>query len=435
MSAHRSPVLSGFLVIIVTALALAAVYLTKPDPPRPLAPEPEPTPIHIRQLQKSALPDEVRIFGESQAWKSAWVPAESSGRIVWRAPEMEAGGLVSGNQVLVRLNATPVRLARDAASAAVTVAESQAAVDRARVQETQSRVTNAKEREAVLQRDYERNATLVEAGDLAPNILDQIELQLLAVRGERETYELNLASAEAAHAASLANVKQAQASLDQAEDELSRTEVRAPFAGEVSRPQVDVGDWVVPGTPICRLVDRSELRIEVQIPTEQSLGLNEDASVEVHFSAWENGLAEHASSGSVAGEGNFAKATWVGLDPVAHSASRSRTLTLKVENQQLLLPAGAFAEVEVNRGPKEAVWLRAREFTVQGNELAAFVVIDHERAEQRTLTLGPALIDQEARAWYPVLNGVAAGEWLAIDNLEMLEDQAPVRVLDSAQTP
>ena len=65
-----------------------------------------------------------------------------------------------------------------------------------------------------------------------------------------------LAEATAAQAA-------AQAALQRAERNLARTEIRAPYAGRVRHKQVDVGQYVTPGTPLATIyaVDFAEIRL------------------------------------------------------------------------------------------------------------------------------------------------------------------------------
>ena len=68
-------------------------------------------------------------------------------------------------------------------------------------------------------------------------------------------YEAQLARAEALTA---------RAVLD-----LSRTEVKAPFAGRVSRLMVSTGDRVSPGQTLLNLIDISRIEIRAQIPSAQ----------------------------------------------------------------------------------------------------------------------------------------------------------------------
>ena len=77
------------------------------------------------------------------------------------------------------------------------------------------------------------------------------------------TNEDQIKSAEAA-------VNQAQASLRTAQNQLSRTSVRSPFNGEVVNVNVKVGDFVSAGSPIARVVNKTELYIKSFLSSSES---------------------------------------------------------------------------------------------------------------------------------------------------------------------
>jgi RND family efflux transporter MFP subunit len=62
-----------------------------------------------------------------------------------------------------------------------------------------------------------------------------------------------------------ADLRDARASLTQAERDLARTQVRVPFAGRVREKHVDVGQYVNRGTPVARVyaVDYAEVRLPI----------------------------------------------------------------------------------------------------------------------------------------------------------------------------
>lgn len=69
-------------------------------------------------------------------------------------------------------------------------------------------------------------------------------------------------------AASEADVKAATASLQQALISLAQTELRAPFTGLVAAVDVNPGEQASPGSPVVRLADTTEWRIETEDLTE-----------------------------------------------------------------------------------------------------------------------------------------------------------------------
>ncbi|RMH03627.1 MAG: efflux RND transporter periplasmic adaptor subunit, partial [Planctomycetota bacterium] len=238
-------------------------------------------------------------------------------------------------------------------------------------------------------------------------------------RAERIRAEEEAAVQEAAAAAAAAAVERARAALAVAEDRLARTRVRAPFAGEVAAPAVEVGDWLAPGRPVCTLLDRGGLEVRAPLPIEEADRAAAGAPARIRFPA----LA------GADGEALTLAGRLTGLEPAADPASRSRTAVIEVRDPEGRVPAGAFAEVELDLGRLAAIWLRPQEYRADEGGPVAFVVVAG-RAERRPLRLGRARIDAAGLAWHPVLAGLEPGQSLVTDNLERVEDGAPLLLLE-----
>ncbi len=73
----------------------------------------------------------------------------------------------------------------------------------------------------------------------------------------------------------------AEAALELAELELSYTEVRAPFTGEVVRRLVDQGQTVSNGTPLFTLADMNRLLARVYVPAKEFRSIRPDQPVKL----------------------------------------------------------------------------------------------------------------------------------------------------------
>ena len=96
--------------------------------------------------------------------------------------------------------------------------------------------------------------------------------------------------------------------------------------------------------------------------------------------------------------------SWVGLVPFRLAGIR----LVAPGTRSVVLPWSTFPETNVR----------------------TYVIGPDGRAERREVRLGRPVLDQEDRAWHPVLGGLAAGERLVTDNLEMLADGAELMVLE-----
>lgn len=63
-------------------------------------------------------------------------------------------------------------------------------------------------------------------------------------------------------------LERARLELHQAQEALGKRSLRAPFAGILGIPKVEVGDRVTPTTPIITVDDRSQLIVEVEVPEQ-----------------------------------------------------------------------------------------------------------------------------------------------------------------------
>lgn len=160
--------------------------------------------------------------GVVEAVRQATVSAQTSGRVA--TVEADVDDRVEQGAVLLRL----------------TAVEQQAGVNTARAQLHAAQATAAEAGQ-----NYSRFAALASGQYVSRAQVDQ---------------------ARAARDSAVAAVAAARAQLAQAGQQTDYTVVRAPYAGIVSRRDVEPGETVAPGQPLMTLYAPGALRIEVQVP-------------------------------------------------------------------------------------------------------------------------------------------------------------------------
>ncbi len=211
------------VVVIVAALLGAAAIVATTERLQPAQPDPvAPT---VRVLK--ADPTTVRLVVHAQGTvtprtETAMVP-EVSGIVVWISPNLVAGGYFEAGEPLLKI---------DDRDYLATVARARASVSRAEAEQEYT--------EFELQR------------------LAELETRELISRSDVE------AGMRAARVAE-AGLQDARVALEQAERDLERTEIPAPFKGLVRNEQTDVGQFVSRGTTIANLyaVDYVEVRLPI----------------------------------------------------------------------------------------------------------------------------------------------------------------------------
>ena len=422
-SKPTSPWLSGLLVLVVVSLVLGALWVSRPEPPIPLAPAPAPAPVHLRTVSVEVRPEHIQVYGETHPARRVVLAAEQSGLVAWRAPELELGGQVVAGQPLIQLEAGRLEQALLVAESARHAALARVELANRQREAAEAERDAAAEAEPLARREAERQRALADSGDVPESFRDQAERAWVEARGRVRVAEAGVASADAGVVVAQAAVVQADQAVEQAQDERARAQLLAPFDAEVVRVHTEIGAWLAPGLPVVELVDRSQLRIRVSVPSGEAARLAGDEEVMLSFPGF---LRED-------GRQRVGTAKLAQLAPQADRLSRAQGLELLFENPEHSLPVGAFVEAKISLGEREAIWLRPSEFRLDPEGPHA-VVVHEERAELRLLRLGPVLVDEAGMTWHPVLHGLNPGETIAIDNLESPIHGGPVLVLNDAAT-
>lgn len=165
----------------------------------------------------------VRTNGTVSARTESDLVPQVSGLVVWRSPQLVSGGFFEEGDVLLEIEKVDYEVGLERARATLARAESEQA--RARKE------------------------------------LDR--LRDLATRGVASASQLD--DAERAAAVAVAGVREARAAVAQAERDLERTTLRAPYTGRARRASVDVGQVVNRGVAVATLyaTDRAEVRLPI----------------------------------------------------------------------------------------------------------------------------------------------------------------------------
>ena len=143
-----------------------------------------------------------------------------------------------------------------------------------------------------------------------------------AVRAERQ---------KAARAKS--GLDRAEVAVQKAKLELSRSRVRAPFAGRVANVKVQPGQWVRPGDELMTIVELSRVKVDVQVLEGQIAFLTPGRSARVHFAA-------------------FPDESFVGrietINPMVDQSTRSARVVVSVPNPEGKLLPGMYARVSLD---------------------------------------------------------------------------------------
>lgn len=217
------------LVIVIGAAGATLLYVLRQDvetrPPPRLAPL-----VRTETVVHRAVQIAVRSQGTVQPRTEGTLVPEVSGVVIAASPSWGDGGFFAAREVLLKIDPRDYELALVRA--------------RAQIEQAKLRLAEEEEEARAARVEWETHGRV----DKKPSSLLLREPQL--------------AEAKAALAA-------AKAAEEQAQRDLERTSIRAPYAGRIWEKSVDIGQYVTRSSPVARIyaVDRAEIRLP--LPDEE----------------------------------------------------------------------------------------------------------------------------------------------------------------------
>jgi len=293
-------------LVILAILGFGAVALLATAPElEPDTPQPIPTTVRVR----TATPETVTLRVHSQgtvmpSTESQLIP-EVSGRVVWMSPKLVAGGYFERNEVLVKVEPQDYNISRERARAMLVRAEAE---------------------HELAEFDYKR--------------LKSLETRKLTSRSQLENSLRTLRVAQA-------SLTDARASFSQAQQNVGRTELRAPFTGLVRSRNVDIGQFVSRGTPVAQIYASDQVEIRLPISDRQLAYLDIPIAKRGELAADKQPsvtLSTEYAGRDISWEGTIVRA-----EAAIDTASRMVFLVARVgaDNKEIPLSVGLFVNADI----------------------------------------------------------------------------------------
>jgi len=215
-------------VIIVVVFLMGAATLMATSPMlEPTAKTPVLTKVRILDVKTESVALKVNSQGSVMPSTETQLIPEVNGRILWMSPNFVAGGYFAKDEVLARVDQVDYTNAKNRA---------QAALGRAEAEEEHARF------------EYKRMQSLAERKLISRSQLEN------ALRASR---------------VAVASLQDAKVSAEQAQQNLGRTEIRAPFDGLVRTESVDVGQFISRGAVIASIYASDAVEVRLPIADRQ----------------------------------------------------------------------------------------------------------------------------------------------------------------------
>jgi len=267
MPTHTKPNKSGCLIaLIILGLAVAGATLIVASKKAPEARNIEPplASVAVIEAQPSSLTPVATLYGKVDSPSLATLVASVTANVA--QVHVLPGDAVTEGQLLVQLDDTEARLQLAQASARARDAVAQHELEKQRQASDRNQLKRERELTALAKKSFERSENLFSRKLISQSQLDTAQEQYQRQAAALENRELAIRQHKARLEALAAAVQSAEASQQQAELDVSRTTITAPFAGLVVEVPLAVGDRVRNNQTLVTLYDQQQLEVRALIP-------------------------------------------------------------------------------------------------------------------------------------------------------------------------
>ncbi len=372
-------------ILLLAILITSFIFLTEPTAKSEGASKQTAMLVDVIPVEKGNFTPVITATGTVRAVDDMVLSPLVGGQIVRRDPSFTPGGTVRKGEILLQIDPSDYRNTLE--------------LRRSELQQSQTDLNVEMGRQQVAEQDL----SLIGGDSLSPE-----EKQLVLRKPQLEAVN--------------ANVKGAQASVDQARTNLGRTTLRAPFDAQILNQNVTVGSQVSPGDNLGRLVGTQAYWIEMTVPVSQLRWLafphhndEKGSSVELRSrTAWKQGETRkgylYNQVGALDDQTRLSRVLVKVEDPLAQ----------KPENEgQPPLIIGSFVEAKIQAEPIENVVRLNRDYVRSNNTVW---VMKDQKLKVREVEI----VLSDAENAY-ISSGLEDGEKVVITNLSTVADGVGLR--------
>lgn len=256
------------------------------------------------------------------------------------------------------------------------------------VQAAEAQLAQAQAQAGQARRDWDRAQMLLEKRSITKQFAQQAETTFNATQ---------------------AGVRAAESNLGLAKSRLHKSQIRAPFEGQVAQKLIQVGEMLNPGQPAFMVVDNRKLEILADLPTQALAQIQPGMKVRFRISGFDQPI-----------EGKVAQ-----VAPAVLQDGRTLRVRMEVPNVDGRLKSGLFAEGEILAdGTTTRPALPASVLTAMGRDADVFIA-PNGVAQRKRVSLG-----QEQDGWRSV-EGLAVGAQVIAQGRDQVAEGSRLRVVEA----
>jgi HlyD family secretion protein len=337
-------------------------------------------PVEIAKTQLADLTHTLNTTGEIIPFAEVAVAPKVSGRVA--AIHVKVGDRVSRGQVLLELDATEARNAKTMAEAGVGVAR--------------ANLNKAKQGLADAELDYNRTKALYDSQAVAKAQFEQAESMLNNAR-----IGVELAGEQ---------LKQAEATLQNAEETYNNFTVTSPLSGLVATVNIENGELAGPQATALTVVELATVKVKVNLSENAVVSIKKGAEVPVTINSLNKTL-----TGTVAS-----------VAPKADPATRAFPVEIHLNNKDGDLKAGMVAVLDLQTGLSQGTVTVPVDALLERDGQYWVYVLEDGKAKEVTVKKG--ITDGQL---VEITEGLQEGQDVIVSGNHLVTDGQRVKVVDS----
>jgi RND family efflux transporter MFP subunit len=373
---------------------------------------PPPIPTKVQTIESGQVRSTDDFVGKLEAQERVSLQPQIEGRI--DRVFVASGDRVTQGTPILSLSLDKTRADVSSAVAVVNSNRSAVLTAEAELASTQADRVKAASDVKLQQMQFKRTESLVSQGAQARQQLD-------IARNNLETAIAALDAADKQVNASQAQVNQAQSNVEQAQAEVASTQVDlnqkqvvAPIDGIVDDFPIKVGDYVTVGQTLTAIIKNDVLDMQISVPSNNLAQLRVGLPVEL----LDANTGKQLTRGSI----SF-------ISPQTNADAQSILVKARFKNGDGKLQDGQAVSSRIVWNQQPGILIPTEAINRIGGQSFVFVVEEDRSKEKPQLVVHqkPVKLGDVQNDRYPVLEGIEAGDRVAISNILKLRDGAPIQ--------
>lgn len=241
--------------------------------------------------------------------------------------------------------------------------------------------------------------------------LQQIDAQMILARDINNRNKILLqkeAVSKEEYETSLSSLNALKAQADVIRAQISRTEIRAPFAGVIGLRNVSPGGYLSPATSIATLVNIDPAKLTFAVPERYLPIINKGSKV----------------SFTIESSRETFNATVYAIEPELDANSRTITVRAKAPNPKNLLTAGSFAKINLTLDQIPKTIMVPTECVIPDLKSSKIYIYKNGIAVARDVKT-----DLRTDTKIQIISGLKAGDSIVVSGLIQIRPKSPLKIL------